>query len=124
MPEKSVPPPLWLLVIVSSVMGLIAQLGTSLAMDMARDKVKLYGFLLLSLVFSGATTTLLVQLTAIDDLACTAIGTLAGAAPALWTLRAGVQLIAKKYELNIQDISSSAPAQPPTAAPVKKDGDA
>lgn len=123
MPEKSVPPPLWLLVIVSSVMGLIAQLGTSLAMDMARDKVKLYGFLLLSLVFSGATTTLLVQLTGIDDLACTAIGTLAGAAPALWTLRAGVQLIAKKYELDIHDISS-APIAPPTAATEKKDGDA
>ena len=59
--EKPTVPPLWLLAFGSAGLGLIAQLGTSLAMDMAKDRAKLYGFLLLSLVFSASATVLLAQ---------------------------------------------------------------
>ncbi|GHG20522.1 hypothetical protein GCM10017784_09960 [Deinococcus indicus] len=118
MPEKHVPP-LWLLALLSAVLGLVAQLGTSLAMDMAKDKGKLYGFLLLSLVFSASTTVLLVQLTALDDYVCATVGTLAGAIPPLWTLRAAVKLIGQKYGVELGELTN--PAGP--AAP-QKEGDA
>lgn len=114
MPEKTVPP-LWLLVIVSAALGLIAQLGTSLAMDMAKDRAKLYGFLLLSLVFSASTTVLLAQLTSLDEYVCATVGTLAGAIPPLWTLRAAVKLIGQKYGVEIGELTSTSP---------KKEGDA
>lgn len=112
MPDKQ-PPPLWLLVLVSMVMGFVAQLGTSLAMEMARDRAKLYGFLLLSLVFSGATTVALVQLTGLDDYVCAAIGTLVGAVPPLWTLRAGVKMIGQKYGVEIDELGTAPPKTPP-----------
>lgn len=115
--EKPTTPPLWLLAAVSAALGLIAQLGTSLAMDMARDRTKLYGFLLLSLVFSASTTVLLAQLTNLDAYVCATIGTLAGAIPPLWTLRAAVKLIGQKYSVDIGELTN--PDDP--AAP-KKDG--
>lgn len=112
MPDKE-PPPLWLLALVSAFVGLIAQLGTSLALDMAKDKAKLYGFLLLSLVFSASTTILLAQLTGLDDYVCATLGTLAGAVPPLWTLRAGVKVIGQRYGVEIGEMSSAPPAEPP-----------
>ncbi|WP_189070870.1 hypothetical protein [Deinococcus radiotolerans] len=116
--DKPAVPPLWLLAAVSATLGLIAQLGTSLAMDMAKDKGKLYGFLLLSLVFSASTTVLLAQLTSLDDYVCATIGTLAGAIPPLWTLRAAVKLIGQKYNVDLGELTS--PGGP--TAP-KKEGD-
>ncbi|WP_291428526.1 hypothetical protein [Deinococcus sp.] len=104
-------PPLWLLATLAAVLGLVAQLGTSLAMDMARDKGKLYGFLLLSLVFSASSTILLVQLTSLDDYVCATFGTLAGAIPPLWTLRAAVKLLGQKYGVEIAELAPATPTK-------------
>lgn len=117
MADKNVPP-LEVLVAVSAGLGLVAQLGTSLAMDMARDTRKLVGFLLLTLVFSASTCVVLVQLTDLDEYVCTAIATLVGAVPPLWTLRAGVKAIGQRYGVEIGELSPSPPTTPP-----KKDGE-
>lgn len=121
MPDKQ-PPPDWLLVVLAALMGVVAQLGASLALDMAKDRTKLYGFLLLSLVFSSTTTILTAQLTAWDDYVCAAIGTLVGAVPALWTLRAGVKAIGKKYDVDLSELTSAPPSAPPTAPPTPPTG--
>lgn len=116
MPQKHTPP-LEVLVMVSAILGLVAQLGTSLAMDMARDKLKLYGFLLLSLVFSASTTVVLVQLTSLDEYVCATVGALMGALPPLWTLRAAVKLIGQKYGVELGELSAATPTAPGTAIP-------
>lgn len=104
--EKPSVPPLYVLAFGAAGLGLVAQLGTSLAMDMAKDRAKLYGFLLLSLVFSASTTVLLAQLTSLDDYVCATIGTLAGAIPPLWTLRAAVKLIGQKYNVDLGELTN------------------
>ena len=109
------PPPPWLLIVAAMILGVIAQLGASLALDMAKDRKRLIGFLLLSMVFSGMGFILLAQLSNWDDFTCFALSVLLGGVPALWTLRAGVKAIGQRYGVEVQEITTAPPPVPVTA---------
>lgn len=111
------PPPPWLLIAAAMLLGVIAQLGASLALDMAKDRKKLIGFLLLSMVFSGMGFILLVQLSDWDTYTCFALSVLLGGVPALWTLRAGVKAIGQRYGVEVQEITAATPPAPPSPPP-------
>ncbi|MFC5846751.1 hypothetical protein [Deinococcus petrolearius] len=117
------PPPPWLLILAAMLLGVIAQLGASLALDMAKDRAKLLGFLLLSMVFSGMGFILLAQLSDWDDFTCFALSVLLGGVPALWTLRAGVKAIGQRYGVEVQDITTAPPPAAPPPPPTPGTGE-
>lgn len=114
-------PSFWILVVVSMVLGLIAQLGTSLAMEMTDNKNRFLGYLIMSMIFSGITTTLTLRLTDLDDFVCVAIGTSVGAIPPLMTLRMGVKMIGQKYNVTIAEMNTASPESPPTKPKAEND---
>ena len=109
MPEKSFIPPPLLLVLGAAVLGLIAQLGVHLALGIVRSRSRLAGFLLLSALVSGSVTLLALQLTAWDDYVCACLGALAGTAPPLLVLRAGILAATKRAGLDPAELLGAAP---------------
>lgn len=104
MPEKQLSssiPPLLLLMAAAGLFGVVAQIGVTLALGIARSRRQFLGFVLLSLVFSGGTTVLLSELAHMKPTVAATIGAMLGAVPSLITLRVGLKAVAGKYGLQV-----------------------
>ncbi|MFC4426197.1 hypothetical protein [Deinococcus navajonensis] len=106
MPEKqlsafSTVPPFLLLVLAAALFGVVAQVGVTLALGIARSRNQFIGFVLLSLVFSGGSTVLLAEVAHLKPTVAATIGAMLGAVPSLITLRVGLKAIASKYGLEL-----------------------
>ena len=104
-PEKSLAniSPLLILVVTAAMFGVVAQIGVTLALNIARSRRQFLGFVLLSLVFSGGITVILAKMFSVDPVVAATFGAMAGAVPSLITLRLGLKAVASKYSLDAQD---------------------
>lgn len=98
------PPPLWMLVAGSALFGLIAQLAASLAGGRYKNRAKLYGNMLLSLIISGCSMLVLHRMFNLDHYVAAAFATVGGAIPPLLALRASIQLLGERYNLNVEKV--------------------
>lgn len=103
MPEKSLSsvPPLVILVAAAALFGVIAQVGVTLALGIARSNKQFLGFICLSLVFSGGTTVLLSEVARMKPVVAATLGAMLGAVPSLITLRAGLKIVASQYQVDM-----------------------
>ncbi len=104
MPERQVVstvPPLLLLMVAAGLFGVVAQIGVTLALGIARSRRQFLGFILLSLVFSGGSTVLLAESANMKPTVAATIGAMLGAVPSLITLRVGLKAVAGKYGLQV-----------------------
>lgn len=106
MPEKQLAAvtstaPFLIFVIGAAAFGVVAQIGTTLALRLARSNAQLLGFCLLSLVFSGGSTVLLTELLHFKPAVAATIGALLGAVPSLITLRVGLKAVGERYGLPV-----------------------
>lgn len=104
MPEKHLPsvPPFVVLVVAAALFGVVAQVGVTLALGIARSRAQFLGFVLLSLVFSGGTTVLLSKLAHMEPTVAATLGAFVGAIPSLITLRVGLRAVASKYGVQME----------------------
>ena len=93
--------PLLIFVLSAAGFGVIAQIGVTLALRIAKSNSQFLGFCLMSLVFSGASTVVFSELLHWKPFLAAAVGAMLGGVPALVTLRMGVQAIAKKYGVDV-----------------------
>lgn len=101
MPEKQTIPPLLILVMTAAAFGVVAQVGVTLALGIARSRRQFVGFMLLSLVFSGGSTVLLTELANLKPTVAATIGALLGAVPSLIVLRIALRNLPGKVGVEV-----------------------
>ncbi len=114
MPERQVGAAVPFLVLIASagLFGVVAQIGVTLALGLARSRAQFLGFVLLSLVMSGSASVLFTRVMHMEPEVGAALGALLGAVPSLITLRVGIRLVAKQHGVDATDELKQLEAKP------------
>lgn len=115
--------PIWALAGGAALTGGVAQAGVTLALGMSYSTARFVGFVLVSMIISGGLTVVLADGFGLSPLISAVAGALTGTIPSLIVVRAVLQKLLAKYEVDLGAETMKMMDPQPPREPARKEGD-